>query len=87
MLFTFLTSKEGSITIEQLTGENVLAASQRWYRESTTDPGEPLEGMEAPTPVSTVERVWCLGGTDPKGKFFWTHIVETATGLSDSYAA
>lgn len=79
MLFTFLTSKEGSITIEQFTGENVLAASQRWYRESTTDPGEPLEGMEDPTPVSTAERVWCLSGIDPKQRFFWAHIVETAT--------
>ena len=80
MLFTFLTSKEGSITIEQFAGDNVLAASQRWYRESTTDPGEPLEGMEYPTPVSTVERVWCLSGIDPKQRFFWAHIVETAIG-------
>lgn len=79
MLFTFLTNKEEHVTIEQLTGENILEASRRWYWESSTNPGEPLEGMEEPTPVSTVERVWCLAGTDLEGRFYWTHIVETTT--------
>jgi len=77
MVFTFITSKEGSIDIEQFVGEDLRTAAQRWYHKSRTDPGEPLDGMEDPTPVSTVERVWCISGTDPRGKFFWTHVVET----------
>ena len=77
MLFTFVTSKEGSVNIEQLEGEGLREVASRWYNESITEPGEPLEGMEDPTPVSGVQRVWCIGGIDPRGRFYWAHIVET----------
>ena len=83
MLFTFLTTKEGSITIEQFAGGNLRDVSQRWYRESSTNPGAPLEGVEDLTPVSGVQRVWCVAGTDSDGRFSWTHIVETATAESE----
>lgn len=77
MLFTFITSKEGSVSIEQLEGEDLQEAASRWYAESSTEPGELLEGIDDPTPVSSVQRVWCLAETDPQGRFYWTHIVET----------
>ena len=77
--FTFLTEKEGSTIIEQFTGADVGEAVLSWHRNSLTQPGEPLEGEE-PTPVDTVENVWCIGGHDPRGAFFLVHIVATVAG-------
>jgi hypothetical protein len=54
----------------------VKEAVAQWYRGSQATPGVPLEGDE-PTPVRTVENVWCISGFDPAGAFLLTHIVAT----------
>lgn len=74
--FTFLIEKEGATIIEQLTAHNILEAVLRWYGESRTRPGEPLEGDE-PTPIEGVENVWCIAGHDPQESFYLVHIVAT----------
>ena len=74
--FTFFIEKEGSTIIEQFDGIDVEDATLRWFHESETQPGEPLED-NPPTAVQQVANVWCTAGHDPQGIFFLVHIVAT----------
>jgi hypothetical protein len=76
-IFTFVIEKAGTTIIEQVTGIDIDDAVARWYNQSSTSPGQPLEG-EAATPIEGRPGVWCIGGHDPGGVFFLAHVVATA---------
>lgn len=76
-LYTFVTEREGGIYVSQQVSPSVDEAWQVFMeRHQLAQDDEDL----APTPVDSVESVWCQSLVDAADVFWLVHIIETSRG-------